>query len=84
MRIVTDNITTVKIYKEADGTESIHIVAGNGRVEITLPSHNNISGVMVTQVFQAVSNVTMATVETSVSRYSEEDFPNTHNTEVIR
>ena len=83
MRIVTDNITNVSITKD-EGGEYIHVEGAHGKVEIHIPLYGTQNAVMMTQVFQAISEVTMATVETSLGRYFSDDFPNTHNTEVIR
>ena len=84
MRLVTDNGSDVTITTDNQGQEVIMITAGHGKVEVTIPKWGTPDGTMVTQVFQAISEVTMATVETSTSRYHEVAFLNTHNTEVIR
>lgn len=84
MRVVTDNITNIRVDKDNSGNEFIVIDSAHGKVEITIPAWGAQNAAMTTQVFQAISEVTMATVETSCGRYFSGDFPNTHNTEVIR
>lgn len=84
MRLVTENISNINIETLMCGDEVITVESAHGKVEITIPKFGTQKAHMTTQVFQAISEVTMATVETSVDAYFDKDFPNTHNTEVIK